>query len=93
MRDIEEGRLAASPGLRVVLDQAVAALDPPGPAKEPPFIHEYRRGAEGAHVRTHLLGDWDGYREARVQMLDSLGLRQSNRDPMSEFSEALVRVL
>ncbi len=92
-REIEEGRIAASPGLHVALDRAVGALDPPGPAEEPPFIHEYRWGAQGALVRTHLVGDWTSYQEARVQLLESLDLRLSNRDPMSEFSEALVRVL
>ncbi len=91
--EIEEGRVAASPGLRLALEQAMAALDPPGPSMVPPLIQEYRWGADGAYVRTHLMGDWDSYREARVKLLDSSGLRLSNRDPMAEFSEALVRVL
>ena len=93
MHEIEDGRLTASPSLRAVLHQAVEALDPPGPAEEPTLIHEYLWEAERAQVRTHLVRDWASYREARVHLLNSLNLHLSNRDPMSEFSEALVRVL
>ncbi len=60
---------------------------------DPPLIQEYRWGAEGAYMRTHLMEEGDRSREARVKLLDFLGLRLSNRDPMTELSAALVRVL
>jgi hypothetical protein len=37
-----------------------------------------------------LLGDWAAYRLARTELLASLDVPQSCRDPLSEFSEVLV---
>jgi len=37
-----------------------------------------------------LLTALANYRQARFTLLDTIGLRHSNRDPLSEFSESLV---
>ncbi|MBG0565383.1 hypothetical protein [Actinoplanes aureus] len=42
---------------------------------------------------TTLLGALEEYRTARSTLLESLGLPQSNRDPLAGFSEALVQTL
>jgi len=34
--------------------------------------------------------EWEIYRSARVRLLDAINLGFSNRDPLSEFSEAIV---
>jgi hypothetical protein len=48
--------------------------------------------AEPARV-TELLAALDVYRPARQQLLATLGLGPSNRDPLAEFSEHFVMAL
>lgn len=43
-------------------------------------------------INDHLAA-WAEYRQARYRLLDHLSTAQSNRDPMSEFAEILVRDL
>ena len=37
-----------------------------------------------------LLGDFSAYRQARLDLLETLGMAGSFRDPLSEFAEVLV---
>lgn len=43
-------------------------------------------------INDHLIA-WAKYQQARSELLDYLFVRQSNRDPMAEFAEILVRDL
>jgi len=43
--------------------------------------------------KQNLISYWETYRYARLNLLNKIGIAESNKDPMSEFSEVLVSTL